>query len=176
MFDHFFLQPRNSIHVEMEIVKPIGDEILGKFFGIFSFWTTPIGVQGVSTKSVQSKTFRNFHKVGAIVLDCNSHFGQILVVVFDVLQILNKVSLLSFILLIIGTLVAFTKFYLFTRLKCSTQVGYYVLLMLYEPLLRNVLQAYYFFETYESFFSTNVKFSGKKSRHLVAVIFFRPKV
>ena len=115
MFDHFFLQPRNSIHVEMEIVEPIGEEILGKFFWIFSFWHTPISVQRVSAKSVQSKTFRNFHEVGMIGLDCKSHFGQILVVVFDVLQIFFKVSLLSFVLLVIGTLVAFTKFYLLTK-------------------------------------------------------------
>ena len=114
MFDHFFLQPRNSIHVEMEIVEPIGDEILGKFFRIFSFWHTSISVQRVSAKSVQSKTFRNFRKVGTIGLDCDNHFGQILVVMFDVLQILSKVSLLSFILLGIGTLVEFTKFNSFT--------------------------------------------------------------
>ena len=47
--------------------------------------------------------------------------------------------------------------------------------MLYEPLLRmfcNYSMCYDFFETYESFYSINVKFSGKKSCHIVAVIFF----
>ena len=84
-------------------------------------------MQAVRFKSVQSKTFRNLHKVVVkIGSGSNSHFGQILVVVFDVLEIFYKVSLLSFILSIIGTLVAFTKFYLFTRLKCINLLNKYL--------------------------------------------------